>query len=202
MIQIQGTLNIKTIGGRNGDFNVGTLTTDIGEFSVKSAELDQYDQGSYDGTFGIGHIGLGYFNWGEGRHVTELKATLSFIAINGIDDLPDNYSSIGEPDPDDLDAKSSVKSDSAKGVGDKGLDRSTKDDSGSSADSEKTAAESDELFSSAILDLIDQGKPVQLDPTVGRPTFPRQIAALKDKGYKYDGNTRIWNKVNSNNAES
>ena len=176
MIQIQGTLNIKTIGGRNGDFNVGTLTTEIGEFSVKSAELDQYDQGSYDGTFGISRIGLGYFNWGEGRHVTELKATLSFIAINGVDDLPEDYSSIGEVEPD-VEPDSHVESETA------------------AADSNETVdSDADDLFPPAISALIDQNEPVQLDPSVGRPLFPRQIAALKKQGYKYDGNTKIWSK--------
>ena len=42
MITIPGQLAIKTIHGRNGDFNVGRLATSIGEFVVKNAELDQY----------------------------------------------------------------------------------------------------------------------------------------------------------------
>ena len=175
MIQIQGTLNIKTIGGRNGDFNVGTLTSDVGEFSVKSSELDQYDQGSYDGTFGIAHIGLGYFNWGEGKHVTELKATLGFIAINGIDDLPDDYTSIGEVEPE---TPSTDKPDQVdKQVADS-------DEPGEQLD--------DELFNPAIVAAIENCEPVQLDPTVGRPKFPNQIAALKERGYKYDVNAKTW----------
>ena len=34
MIKLRGTLSIRTINGRNGDFNIGRLTTEIGEFSV------------------------------------------------------------------------------------------------------------------------------------------------------------------------
>ena len=49
MITIPGQLAIKTIHGRNGDFNVGRLATSIGEFVVKNAELDQYAEGKYDG---------------------------------------------------------------------------------------------------------------------------------------------------------
>src|SRR3546814_3690087 len=45
MITIPGQLAIKTIHGRNGDFNVGRLATSIGEFVVKNAELDQYREG-------------------------------------------------------------------------------------------------------------------------------------------------------------
>lgn len=43
MITLPGQLAIKTIHGRNGDFNVGRLSTSIGEFVIKNAELDQYD---------------------------------------------------------------------------------------------------------------------------------------------------------------
>jgi hypothetical protein len=46
MITIPGQLAIKTIHGRNGDFNVGRLATSIGEFVVKNAELDQYAKAS------------------------------------------------------------------------------------------------------------------------------------------------------------
>ncbi|HHM5294170.1 TPA: DUF3275 family protein, partial [Pseudomonas aeruginosa] len=53
MITIPGQLAIKTIHGRNGDFNVGRLATSIGEFVVKNAELDQYREGKYDGDFAI-----------------------------------------------------------------------------------------------------------------------------------------------------
>ncbi len=56
MITIPGQLAIKTIHGRNGDFNVGRLATSIGEFVVKNAELDQYREGKYDGDFVIVEI--------------------------------------------------------------------------------------------------------------------------------------------------
>jgi len=42
MIQLPGQLAIRTISGRNGDFNVGRLATSIGEFVVKDSMLDQY----------------------------------------------------------------------------------------------------------------------------------------------------------------
>src|SRR3546814_13365446 len=56
MITIPGQLAIKNIHGRNGDFNVGRLATSIGEFVVKTAELDQYREGKYDGVFVIVEI--------------------------------------------------------------------------------------------------------------------------------------------------
>ena len=42
MITIPGQLAIKTIHGRNGDFNVGRLATSIGEFVVKNAVPDAH----------------------------------------------------------------------------------------------------------------------------------------------------------------
>ena len=56
MIKLPGVLHIRIITGRNGDFRVGRLVTDIGEFAVKDAELDQYDEGRYEGYFGISQI--------------------------------------------------------------------------------------------------------------------------------------------------
>ena len=51
MINIPGQLAIRTISGRNGEFNVGRLSTSIGEFVIKDALLDQYDEGKYRGDF-------------------------------------------------------------------------------------------------------------------------------------------------------
>jgi hypothetical protein len=56
MITLPGQLAIKTIHGRNGDFNVGRLATSIGEFVIKNAELDQYREGKYEGDFVITEI--------------------------------------------------------------------------------------------------------------------------------------------------
>ena len=44
-IQIPGTLVIKTITGRYGDFNTAKLSTSIGEFVIKDAVLDPYTAG-------------------------------------------------------------------------------------------------------------------------------------------------------------
>ncbi len=177
MIQLKGTLSIKIIGGRNGDFSVGTLTTEIGEFSVKSPELDQYDQGQYEGTFGVSHIGLGYFNWGLGRHVTELKATLEFIAIDGVDELPEDFASIGEAEPE---ADSSNEPQPVK----------TKQAESKDEVSDELAP--DDLFSPDLLKLIEERKTIQLDPSIGRPKFPQQLTYIKSLGYKWDLSNKQW----------
>ena len=178
MIQLKGLLSIKIIGGRNGDFSVGTLTTDIGEFSVKSPELDQYDQGQYEGTFGISHIGLGYFNWGLGRHVTELKAELAFIAIDGMDELPEDFKSIGEAEPE---ADSDIELQPTKAKKAK-----------SKTDSSTNELKPEELFSADLLKLIEERKTIQLDPSIGRPKFPQQLTYIKSLGYTWDLSNKQW----------
>ena len=74
MITIPGQLAIKTIHGRNGDFNVGRLATSIGEFVVKNAELDQYAEGKYEGNFAIVEIRPSTYS-ANGRMVIEIRAS-------------------------------------------------------------------------------------------------------------------------------
>ena len=86
MITIPGQLAIKTIHGRNGDFNVGRLATSIGEFVVKNAELDQYAEGKYEGDFAIAEIRPSTYS-ANGRMVIEIRALLGGMTLSNIDAL-------------------------------------------------------------------------------------------------------------------
>ncbi|HBO79847.1 MAG TPA: hypothetical protein DD502_17035, partial [Cupriavidus sp.] len=86
MITIPGQLAIKTIHGRNGDFNVGRLATSIGEFVVKNAELDQYAEGKYEGDFAIAEIRPSTYT-ANGRMVIEIRALLGGMTLSNIDEL-------------------------------------------------------------------------------------------------------------------
>src|ERR1700730_2653668 len=86
MIPIQGQLAIKTRRGRYGDFNVVYLSTSIGEFVTKNAELDQHKEGKYEGEFIITEIFPASYITG-GRVVVELRAKLGGMTITGIDEL-------------------------------------------------------------------------------------------------------------------
>src|SRR3546814_4263837 len=55
-IIVSGQLTLRAIRGRNGPFTVGRLTTHLGVFKVKDAELEQYPEGKYDGEFVIRYI--------------------------------------------------------------------------------------------------------------------------------------------------
>jgi len=86
MITLPGQLAIKTAHGRYGDFNVGYLTTSIGEFVIKDAQLDQYNQGKYDGDFTIEKIRPWTYNAG-GRMVIEIRAVLEKMTLSSNDAL-------------------------------------------------------------------------------------------------------------------
>lgn len=86
MITLPGQLAIETIHGRNGDFNVGRLSTSIGEFVIKNAELDQYAEGKYDGDFVIAEIRPSTYNT-SGRMVIEIRAHLGGMTLSNSDHL-------------------------------------------------------------------------------------------------------------------
>lgn len=86
MITLPGQLAIKTIHGRNGDFNVGRLATSIGEFVIKNAELDQYNEGKYEGDFIITEIRPSTYST-SGRMVIEIRAHLGGMTLFNIDRL-------------------------------------------------------------------------------------------------------------------
>jgi len=103
MINIPGQLAIRTISGRNGDFNVGRLSTSIGEFVIKDALLDQYGEGKYRGDFLITEIRPSYYST-AGRLVVEIRAKLDSMSLDDVDNLTAEDAarlSPNEPDPID-----------------------------------------------------------------------------------------------------
>lgn len=89
MIKLSGvTLRVKKIrGGRNGDFCVGELFTDIGEFRVFDQLLDQFDDGVYRGTAWVERIFLKqyiHFN----KSITEIRAVLHDLQIDDMEERP------------------------------------------------------------------------------------------------------------------
>ncbi len=56
MISVPGKINIRSIPGRYGSFNVGTLEGSIGSFTVKDSSIEGFEQGVYEGDFVIEKI--------------------------------------------------------------------------------------------------------------------------------------------------
>ncbi len=173
MIKLRGTLSVRTINGRNGDFNVGRLATEIGEFAVKDPELEQYDEGRYEGEFGIDQIYPTSYVAG-GRMVMEVRARIGLWALDGIDDLhPEDEAPITEPDPVD-EAPIPVTPPAPE------------------ADDEPAADTSEEALVALFGTLWPLSDEVKLDPTVDRPRFRTQKDHLKSTGYKFRPLDQVW----------
>jgi len=107
MINIPGQLAIRTISGRNGEFNVGRLSTSIGEFVIKDALLDQYDEGKYRGDFLITEIRPSYYST-AGRLIVEIRARLESMSLDDVDNLtPEDAARLSPNEPDPMDEESS-----------------------------------------------------------------------------------------------
>ena len=176
MITVSGSLSVKTISGRHGDFNVGRLLTEIGEFSVKDTLLDQYDEGTYQGEFGINRIFPSHYMTGS-RLVIEIRAVLETVALEGVDF--DKMESLVETEPDPIDQEPPPS-----------LPAALK----SPADKPDVKASPDEEcdWSGVFGVLWPLGSSVKLDPTVDRALFRRQRDYLKANDYAFQALGQVW----------
>ena len=198
MISIDGELAIRTITGRNGRFNVGRLITKIGEFAVKDALLDQYDEGKYQGTFVITQISPSSWT-ASGRTVIEVRARLDSMTLDGMDDLsPAEAENLVHQVVDPLDEEQSAPAprppaptadEAPFGMSPAEL-KPTKPrtkPAAPAAVAEPTAAD-EGLFGS----IWPLGTEVKLDPTVDRQRMRDQIERLRSLGYELDFKNQVW----------
>lgn len=191
MINIPGQLAIRTISGRNGDFNVGRLSTSIGEFVIKDALLDQYGEGKYHGDFLITEIRPSYYST-AGRLVIEIRAKLDSMSLDDVDNLTAEDAarlSPNEPDPLDEDAPaaqpttqptaSAVLEDAPFGM----------TPSENTIDPEADAA----LFGT----IWPFGDTVRLDTTVDRKQLRQQCNRLTELGYVHNFKLQVWKTSNT-----
>ncbi len=196
MITIPGQLAIKTIHGRNGDFNVGRLATSIGEFVVKNAELDQYTEGKYEGDFVIAEIRPSTYS-ANGRMVIEIRALLGGMTLSNIDALsrdearllsPQEVDPIDEetpaPAPDTTKATARPKSRSSRDP----LVDTTPFGSEPAAAASEASADDAALFGA----LWPLGDVVKLDATVDRRVLRQQRDRLGVLGYEFAPLSQDW----------
>ena len=194
MISIEGRLNIKIITGIHGPFRVGSLQTEIGEFSVKDKILDQYDEGSYQGLFTIRKIFSSTYSTGS-RLVVEVRAALENISLANVDEIePVQHESL-EQDPLDeekeADSKATKTENSIEPTDSTELIEST-----DSEDEDQSDLTDEELADKKLFGLL---WPLQdsfkLDPTVNRVTFREQRERLKSLNYKFNPIGQYWTKT-------
>lgn len=204
MITLPGQLAIRTIHGRNGDFNVGRLATSIGEFVIKNAELDQYREGKYEGDFVITEIRPSTYNT-SGRMVIEIRAHLGGMTLSNIDPLSRdeaNRLSPQEVDPIDeeaqtpapavastpVEAKAPASSDPLVDTAPFGADVPPK------PAATQTAQDEDATLFGALWPL---GDVVKLDATVDRRVLRQQRDRLGVLGYEFAPLSQDWHLVSA-----
>lgn len=194
MIKLDGKLKTKVIHGRNGDFTVGTLITNIGEFSVKDPMLDQYAEGEYDGEFMISKIFPSSYAWSGGVRV-EIRAVIESFSIICSDEKPMPTEQVPDPIAENTSAQAAqVPADVQKqSVKTKAQSKTQSND----VKSQKAQEVSDsETISTAIFGDIQvtnqPGDEIKLDPTIDRQLFRQQRDALREMNYQFDAKRQVW----------
>ena len=172
MATVKGRLAVNVINGRNGQFSVATLYSEIGDFVVRYDGLDQYDAGTYEGQFIIRDTDVRIRAFGVGK-IIEPVAFLEGLILDNADeglqeDIPD---AIPDPVEDEPKPRSKVPL---------GLENKAPGDI------------SHEALKQLFGEIWPLGEEVKLDPTVGRSTLRAQTGYLKSIGYKYGPKTQIW----------
>jgi hypothetical protein len=192
-VKLVGTMKVRSINGRYGQFAVGELITDIGTFKVKDTTLDQYAEGEYRGEFIITRIFPNSYVM-HSRVVTEVCATVSEIFLETAEEkvMPDNQA---EPDPVDA-AKQ------ADGInGNDGNDAvpavpavPTDPIPPIPENPEKSleSVDPDAALFGELCSLVSAFQPVKLDPTIDRGLFRQQRDRLREIGYRFEAATQTW----------
>lgn len=208
-ITVSGQLAIKSAHGRYGQYNVGRLTTPLGEFIVKDAQLDLYEQGKYDGDFVIDRIHLWVSNFGS-RMLTEIRAIVSKMTLSSSDSLtqdeaqrltPHEIDPVEEqsatspssptqaPPPTVLTAPTTSKVSKLNPLKDPTPFGQTPAASAEAAQSPETPADVDQQLFGPLYPLAEV---IRLDATVDRRLLRQQKARLGELGYKIDPLTQTF----------
>jgi hypothetical protein len=197
MITLPGHLAIRTISGRNGDFNVGRLSTSIGEFVIKDALLDQYNEGKYRGDFAITEIRPSYYTNG-GRLVVEIRAKLDSMTLDAVDNLTtEEADRLSNTETDPIDEEATVAaSPSPRRPAKTRSSQATTDDEApfGMVKTNPAASTSPEDVDAELFGTIwPLTSSVRLDTTVDRQQLRLQCARLGELGYVHDFKQQIWN---------
>ena len=183
MLKLDGQLYVRALNGRNGRFNIGRLVTPYGEFAVKDRAIEELDEGTYDGTFGIGKFFVTNSTLASGSIIVEQRVRLEELWLHDGAKLPAD-ASVGVEETDPLDEetrKPSAPDRTAEAVVCDGEPESSQDE----------PSENEQLFG----DLWPLGQIVKLDPSVARPKLRAQTNVLRDMGYRFNSKEKHWYKT-------
>ncbi|XAH21927.1 DUF3275 family protein [Xylophilus sp. GW821-FHT01B05] len=210
-IIVPGQLTLRTIHGRNGKFNVGKLDCQLGKFTIKDAELEQYPEGKYQGEFVLRYIFLKSYPISDGSMRSEMRANLDGMTLLGIDKLSrDEARSFGTQEVDPLDEEQGAQPAATSAKPPKASRPAKLAPVQASADplvdttpfgmdaptpTAATAPGSTEDGDADLFGLLwPLGESVKLDSTIDRRTLRAQIARLGEMGYALDFKTQEWSR--------
>lgn len=176
MITVNGVLTVKQISGANGKFCTGDLNTSIGEFKVKEAILDQFEEGRYEGEFVIERFYLSSYVW-RGKSTTDIRAKVTDIRLDNAEEGDVDVTPQPEMDP----VTESVADLMADAIA-----------AASRSGDSQPLDELSRLFGLDLAKDVSGKKPVKLDPTVDRSLFREQRDKLKSLGYEFQAMSQTW----------
>lgn len=195
-VTLTGVLSIKSVQGSRGAFSVGDLSTEVGNFRIKDALLDEFEAGQYHGRFVIGHIYPSSYTW-RGKVSVEIRAKLLEVLLDEAPaPMPAASTANFEHEPDPIDEAPQAPSSEATAKQTSTVDATTLPAVAPEFGSDEVpAGDSDGLFDDALQAIIDAGGPVKLDPTINREVFRKQRDALKASGFRFDAAAQHWIKA-------
>lgn len=199
-ITLTGVLSIKSISGNRGAFSVGDLSTEVGNFRIKDAFLDEFEPGQYKGRFVVSSIYPYSYVW-RGKVSVEIRAKLleilldeeAEVASGSETSVPESHGVDAEPDP--IDEPAPVPAPAA--VPKPAAARPARNviPTTSAERTETPSSDTPSIFQQEIQEAVDAGGPVKLDPTVDRLVFRQQRDALKALGFRFDAAAQHWIKA-------
>lgn len=195
-IIVNGSITIARKSGKRGDFNVGDLSTEIGEFEVKDALIEEFDPGKYTGRFVIDWIQPDSFTY-RGRVFVKNRAKLAEILIDEGERGEPPQQIPPEPDPIEAEAAGAQPASTQPAIGltPPNATQATCGTSGTKTNTDTSAASDDPdltLFGAELHAQFAKREPLQLDPTVDRQQFRAQRDRLKAIGYRFNPKTQGW----------
>lgn len=183
MLNTRGNIQVRTIDGRNGAFNVGTLTTCLGEFRIKDACIEEFDPERYTGEFTIERVYPASYFAGS-RLIVEIHAKLASMVLDGVANMPVETDQESDPadEPEPAPAPGAAPEPEPETL-------TPEPDSG---------PEPTELsfLAASLKDLFGEQyslqQVVKFDPTVDRRRFRAQRDELKKLGYKFNFEHQLW----------
>ncbi len=212
MITLAGTLTVRSINGRYGPFNVGTLLTEIGEFTIKDRLIEELSEGKYRGEFVVVQIKpASYF--AAGRLVVEVRALLDDIQLDEDEALAEHEKTVvTDSDPIEEEKiaskpRDTTEKDKALSAAPQGVGSTTTEPESEIKDHKETLSASESANDSRRLaDLkavfgeiffndagaLKSVSRLKLDPTVDRSLLRRQANMLTEMGYVHNYKQREW----------